>query len=340
MTQVLELATTPDPEPQDDQPRVIDPGLSPQDRLFQHSARAIGLTVLAIFGSIGIFLGYQSIPTFRHYGWSFFTENEWQPQLDKLGISAVIVGTIEVAAIAIVVSFPLALLTALFISEYAPAKMKSGLVSLVDLMAAVPSIVYGLWAFSLLQPHAIYLSRWLNQHLGFLPIFRVDTNPNAAAWQQSSYTSSAFIAGLAVSMMTIPLAAAVMRSVFSQAPLGEREAALALGATRWGMIRSVVLPFSQGGIIGGTMLALGRALGETIAVYLIISPAFDIKIRMLEVGAITTSSLIANFFGEATSAQLSALLTAGFVLFCMTLAVNMFAAIFINRSRSGSATEI
>ena len=130
-----------------------------------------------------------------------------------------------------------------------------------------------------------------------------------------------------------------MRGVFAQAPAGEREAALALGATRWGMIRSVVIPFGRGGIIGGVMLGLGRALGETVAVVLIISLAFDIKINILEIGAVTTSSLIATFFGEATSLQLSALLTAGFVLFIMTLIVNMIAAIFVGRSRSGSATE-
>jgi phosphate transport system permease protein len=340
VTQVLQLPSASAPEPDVDVPRVIDPGLSPGDKAFRHTARAIGITVLVIFGAIGVFLGYQAIPTFQRYGLSFLTSSDWQPQLDKIGMSAVIVGTIEVALIALVVSFPLALLTALFISEYAPKRLKAGLVSMVDLMAAVPSIIYGLWGFFLLQSHAIYLSRWLSEYLGWIPIFHVDADASAAAWPQTSYTASPFIAGLAVSMMTIPLAAAVMRSVFAQAPLGEREAAYALGSTRWGMIRSVVLPFARGGIIGGTMLSLGRALGETIAVYLILSPAFDIKIRILEVGGITTSSLIANYFGEASAAQLSALLTAGFVLFCMTLAVNMIAAIFVNRSRSGSATEI
>jgi len=335
---VLDLTAPTDDLPPD-VPRDIDPGLSQQDKVFHHTARVIGFSVLAIFGSIGVFLGYQSIPTFRHYGWSFFTESAWQPEIDQIGISAVIVGTIEVALIAIVVSFPLALLTALFISDYAPARLKSGLVSMVDLMAAIPSIVYGVWGFALLQDHAKYLARWLSQYLGWIPIFHVDTDPNSAVWQQSSFTGSMFIAGLAVSMMTIPLACAIMRGVFAQAPPGEREAALALGATRWGMIRSVVIPFGRGGIIGGVMLGLGRALGETVAVVLIISLAFDIKINILEIGAVTTSSLIATFFGEATSLQLSALLTAGFVLFIMTLIVNMIAAIFVGRSRSGSATE-
>src|SRR4029077_16948983 len=127
--------------------------------------------------------------------------------------------------------------------------------------------------------------------LGWIPFFHVDTDPHAAAWAQSKYTGSMFIAGIAVSMMSIPIACAVMRGVFAQAPIGEREAAYALGATRWGMVRTVVLPFGRGGVVGGTMLGLGRALGETIAVLLIISESFEIKARVLEVGTQTTSGL-------------------------------------------------
>jgi phosphate transport system permease protein len=327
-------------DPSGDAPRTIDRGPAGPDRIFHWTARGVGITVLVIFGAIGVFLGYQSIPTFQRYGLSFLTENEWQPRLDQIGISAVILGTVEVALVAIVVSFPLALLTALYISEYAPLRVRSFLVSAVDLMAAVPSIIYGLWGFFLLQPHAIYVARWINQYFGWIPVFRVDVDPNLPSNWQSSFTSSAFIAGLCVSMMVIPLATAVMRGVFVQAPRGEREAVLALGGTRSGVVRSVVLPFGRGGIIGGTMLALGRALGETIAVLLIISPAFDLKFQPLEVGTITTSSLIAGLFGEATSNQLSALLTAGFVLFLITLVVNTVAAIFVNRSRSGAGTDI
>ncbi len=338
MTLVIDAISV--PEPEIDQPRVIEPGLPRVDRVFLAGVRSIGVSVLVLTGSIGLFLGYQAIPTLHRYGFSFFTERQWNPEQNVVGIAAVLVGTVEVALVALLVGFPLALLTALFISEYAPPRLKSTLVSLVDLMAAVPSIVYGLWGFFLLQPHAIYLSRWLSQYMGWVPFFRVDTDPNAAVWAQYQYTASVFIAGLAVSMMVIPLACAVMRGVFSQAPLGEREAAYALGSTRWGMIRAVVLPFARGGIIGGTMLALGRALGETIAVLLIISPAFDIKIRILTIGTETTSALIAGLFGEATSDQLSALLAAGFVLFVLTLGVNLLAAVFVNRSRSGAATEI
>ncbi len=339
MTVVIDTSA---PTPQGPEvPRSVDPGRSASDRTFQGVVRAVGFFVLALTGSIGLFLGYQAIPTLRHYGLSFFTENEWLPEQDRIGISAVLLGTFEVAAVAMVISFPMGLLCALYISEYAPGRLKSTLVSMVDLMAAVPSIVYGLWGFFALQSNAIYLSRWLHQYLGWLPFFHVaESDPNAASWAQTRYTASAFIAGICVSMMVLPLATAIMRGVFAQAPLSEREAAYALGSTRWGMIRAVVLPFGRGGIIGGTMLALGRALGETVAVLLIISPAFDLKFRPLEVGTETTSALIAGRFGEATAAQLSALLAAGFVLFLITLATNTIAAVFINRSRSGSGTDI
>jgi phosphate transport system permease protein len=332
-------ADAPDQAPPD-APRPVDPSLARADRIFHGSARTIGLLVLGLTVAIGLFLGYQALPTLHHYGLRFFTESQWLPERDTIGLSAVLVGTVEVALIALAIGFPLAFLTALYISEYAPARIRSTLVAMVDLMAAVPSIIYGLWGFFLLEPHAIYVSRWLSQHLGWIPIFHVDTDADAAVWAQSKYTASAFIAGIAVSMMVIPLACAIMRGVFAQAPLGEREAAKALGATRWGMIRTVVLPFGRRGIIGGTMLSLGRALGETVAVLLIISPSFDIKFNVLSVGTMTTSALIAGRFGEASSSQLSALLAAGFVLFAITIAVNTVAAAFVNRSRSGAGVEV
>jgi phosphate transport system permease protein len=328
------------PEVEADRPIRPAPALPLADRVFHGAARTVGGLVLVIFGSIGLFLAFQAVPTLRHYGFRFFTETDWVPESDRVGIAAVVVGTVVVAVIALLISFPLALTTALYISEYSPARLKSAFVAMVDLMAAVPSIVYGLWGFFLLQPNAVPVAHWLHLHLGFIPFFRADTDPYAAVWEQSRYTGSAFIAGLVVSMMVIPMGCAVMREVFSQAPMGEREAALALGATRWGMIRAVVLPFGRGGIIGGTMLSLGRALGETIAVLLIISPAFDLKLSVIEVGANTVAALIAGRFGEATAGQLSALLTAGFVLFLITLLVNTLAAIVVNRSRSGAATEI
>ncbi|MDT4941110.1 MAG: phosphate transport system permease protein [Pseudonocardiales bacterium] len=327
--------------PEEDRPRTIDPGRAPIDSAFRAIVAGVAALVLAVFGSIGVFLFLKSFPTFRNYGFGFFTEIRWNPESNTVGVAAALIGTIEVALVALVVAFPLALGVALFISEYAPRQIKGALVSMIDLMAAVPSIIYGLWGASQLQDHSKFVARWLNQYLGWIPIFRVDTDPNAAVWAQTRFTTSMFIAGLAVAMMVIPIACSVMRGVFGAAPIGEREAAYALGATRWGMVRTVVLPFGRGGIVGGTMLGLGRALGETIAVLMILSLHFDdLNLRILQTGGDTISGLIANRFGDATSLQLSALLTAGLVLFVVTLMVNSAAGVIVSRSRSGAATEI
>jgi phosphate transport system permease protein len=323
-----------------EQPRSIVANPSLSDRVFRFSVRSTGLLVLVLTGSIGLFLGYQLIPTLHRYGLGFFTNQQFEPEQNIVGISSAIVGSVEIALITLVISFPLALLSALYVSEYAPGWARSFLISVIDLMAAVPSIVYGVWGVFLLQPHALFVARWLAEWFGWIPIFKVtDANPRDPAFPQYRYEQSAFTAGLVVAMMVIPLACAVMRNVFSQAPVGEREAALALGSTRWGMIRAVVLPFGRGGIIGATMLGLGRALGETVAVLLVVSLNFGLKIRILENGTVTISSLIANSFGEATAGQLSALLAAGFVLFVMTLAVNTGAAVIVNRSRSGAGLD-
>lgn len=332
-------ASAPEPE---DQPRAIRKTLSIPDRIFRWGSTAVGAAVLVITGAIGLFLGYQLKPTLHDYGLHFFTENQWVPTNGKLiGISEVLLGTVEVALVALVFAFPLALLTALFISEYSPAWLRSFLTSMIDLMAAIPSILYALWGLFLIDPHALYLARWINEYLGWIPLFHVqDGQPHAPVFNQIQYDKSPFIAGMIVSMMVIPLACAVMLGVFGQAPLSEREGAYALGSTKWGMVRTVVLPFGRGGIIGGTMLALGRALGETIAVLLILNLNTDVKFRPLEAGGITTAKLIANYFGEATGGELAALLAAGFVLFAMTIIVNTFAAIIVNRSRSGAGTEI
>lgn len=328
----------------EDTPRRISARYALQDRIFVGSSRGIGLLVLAIISAIGLFLGLQSVPTLRHYGLSFFTESRWLPNQDILGIAAVLLGTVEVATIAIVIAFPLAFLTALFITDWAPARLRNLLVRAVDVMAAVPSIVFGLWGLALIQPHATHIAHWLSKYFGWIPVFHVHTDVNYPVWNQSpgyaAYEGSAFIAAIAVSMMVFPMATSVMREVFAQAPPGEKEAAIALGATRWAMVRSVVIPFGRSGIIGGTMLALGRALGETISVVLIISQAFQVKVNVLESGTATISSLIAEGYKEASPTQLSALLTAGFVLFLMTLLVNTIAAGIVARGRRGDGVEL
>jgi phosphate transport system permease protein len=339
MTSTTEVGDKPGP-PVEDRPRAISPGLTAADTFFRRGVTVVGATVLVITGAIGLFLGYQAYPTLKRYGWNFFIENQWQPERDVVGISSVLLGTVQVAVLALLMAFPLALSTALYITEYAPARLRSALISLIDLMAAIPSIIWGIWGYFLIMPHAKGVARWLAMHMSWVPIFHVDTDAGAAAWAQTRFVQSAFIASIPVAMMILPMACAVMRGVFAQAPLSEREAALALGGTKWGAIRTVVIPFGRGGIIGGTMLALGRALGETIAVLLIIAPDETLKLRPLEAGTETVSALIAGRFGEASSSQLQALLTAGFVLFLLTLLVNTVAAVFVNRSRSGSATEL
>jgi phosphate transport system permease protein len=323
----------------EDKPIQIDPGRTGSDKIFKGSVFAIAAVVLVIFGSIGVFLAYQAVPTFRRYGIHFFG-TKFNFNLDQFGIVPALLGTAEVAFVALIIAFPLALALALFVSEYAPVRFRGLFVSLVDLMAAIPSVIYGVWGVFLLMPYAKNLSRWINQNFSWIPIFRVDADPNSATWAQSRYVSSAFIAGICVSLMVMPIACSVMRSVFAQAPLGEREAAYALGSTKWGMIRTVVIPFGRGGIIGGTMLGLGRALGETVAVTLILSQEFHVSFRVLQIGSSTISSMIANFFGSTTKLQLSALMTAGLVLFLITLGVNTIAAVFVGRSRSGASTDI
>lgn len=329
-----------DPSAPETEPRRISRRPSGGDAIFVNAFRVVGASVLVITGGVGIFLAVQTVPTLRTYGLDFLTSARWEPEVDMLGIAGVLVGTVSIALLAMSFAFPLALLTALFITEYAPPRIKSFLVSLVDLMAAIPSIVYGLWGFFLMMPHVAELAYWLQRNLSWVPFFDVrGTDPDSPVWDTTRYIASAFCASVAVAMMVLPMACAVMRQVFSQTPPGEREAALALGATRWGVITSVVLPFGRGGIIGGTMLGLGRALGETIAVALIISPAFEVKWNVLEVGTISVSSLIAIQFSEASPSQLSALLAAGFVLFLLTLLVNTCAAIIVNRSRSGADAD-
>src|SRR6202011_5172394 len=196
------------------------------------------------------------------------------------------------------------------------------------------------WALYFLQGRTIGIARWLSTWLGWIPLFKVSgADPNNPADPGHIFTASTFVAGIAVSLMVIPILTSVMRESFSQAPLGEREGAYALGATRWGMIRSVVLPYGRGGVIGGTMLGLGRALGETIAVYMIISPVFVIQPHILQNGTNSVAALIALRYGSASNFGVSALMAAGLALFLMTLVVNFIASSILVRSRSGAGAE-
>ena len=167
-----------------DRPRRLRVGRTTGDRVFRGAARGVGVTVLLVMGGIGVFLTIEAIPAFREFGWGFFTTVEWNPESRELGIAAVLVGTITVATIAMLVAFPLALGTALYISQYAVPKAKRWLIAMIDLMASVPSVIYGLFGAYLLQPEMVYVSRWLQDMLGFIPIFQVDTDPDAAVFAQ------------------------------------------------------------------------------------------------------------------------------------------------------------
>jgi phosphate transport system permease protein len=308
--------------------------------LFRLGARFSGIAVLAIMASIGLFLLSKSLKAFKAAGFSFLTTQAWNPDTHHFGIAALLPDTVIIALVAIAVAVPLSLGMALFISEIAPLRIKRYLVLLVDLMAAVPSVVYGLWGLKWFQAHVIGVSRWISTWFSWIPIFRVPgsdpTNPLSSA---TIYTAGSFIAGLVVGLMVTPIASSIMREAFSQAPAGEREGALALGATRWGMIRAVVLPFGRGGIIGGVMLGLGRALGETIAIYLIISPNFHIDWHILHTGANSVAATIALRYSDSSPFGLAALMAAGFSLFMLTLIVNFTASAIVSRSRSGAESE-
>lgn len=310
------------------------------DRVFRVVAGSSGAVVISVMSLVGLFLAYRATQALEVAGWSFLTTAAWQPDAGNFGIAAVLVGTVLIAFVAIVVAVPLATAAALYIAEYAQRRLQRTLISLVDLMAAVPSVVYGLWGFFFLQGEVLGLARWLATWFGWFPLFAVDgTDPRDPLATATVFTSSTFIAGLVVGLMVTPLACSVMREVFSQAPVNEREGALALGATRWGMIRSVVLPYAKGGMIGGTMLSLGRALGETIAVFLIISPVFVVQPHILQNGTSSVSSLIALQYGSATPFGTSALMAAGLALFLLTLVVNVLASMIVARSRSGAESE-
>ena len=330
-TQVLGALT-------DDTPRAIVVRPSTGDRIFRTILRLAGWSVFLITGLILTFLIVRSAKAFKFMGLSFLTTQNWivySPQ--HFGVAAILPMGILIAAIAMLIAVPVGIAVALYISEYSPLSLRKPLIAVIDLMAAIPSIIFGIWGLLFLQPRILGSDSWLGRHLGFIPVLNFRLNSSVASY----YEGSTFIAGVVVSLMVIPIITSLSRQVFSQAPQGEREGAYALGATRWGMIRTVVLPFGRGGVIGACMLGLGRALGETIAVTLIISATFHFNYHVLETGGNSIASTIANEFSsfpDPGSMGLSALMAAGLVLFALTLIVNTLGAIVIGRSRSGQAT--
>ncbi len=299
------------------------------DRVFRAVVSSGGFISLFLLGLISFFLLFNGLSIFRSEGLSFVTTFEWVAESvgdgteASFGIGAMLYGTLVTGFIGLLLGFPLALGAALFLSYYAPEWLKKPMVLVVDVMAAIPSIVFGLWGFFVLMPQAVEWARLINKYFGFIPIFSMPGD---------FYTRSPFIAGLVLAIMIIPIITSISREVFAQTPLDRIQAAYALGATRWSMIRAVVIPYGRGGVIGGAMLGLGRAIGETVAVYTVLNLVYDIFPQVLVSAGGSVASLIVNKFSEAGEQELKALMAAGFVLFIVTLVVNFLANAIINRT--------
>lgn len=300
------------------------------DRVFRGSMTAGALFSLVVLALIAAFLLYRGFEIFSDFGLSFITGEIWNigDPMDTstavLGIGAMLVGSVLTAFIAILIAVPFAIATALFIEYYAPKSVRTALTALLDLVAAIPSVIFGIWGYAVLLPivedWSVPLERWMD----FIPVFDVPSG---------IFGRSPFLAGLLLALMITPIVTSVAREVYGQAPRDLVDASYALGGTKWGAIRNVVLPFGRSGLVGGAMLGLGRALGETVAVYLTLNLVFDINFRILGSAGGNVASLIATKFGEATAYELKALMAAGLVLFLVTLLVNFLATVIVNRSR-------
>jgi len=310
-------------------PRTITTELRFTDKVFRGVVTGGGMVSLVILGLIGFFLIYNGFEAISNAGLSFLTGFDWvdavpeNNQPASYGIGAMLYGTIVTGILALIMGVPIAVGTALFLSYYAPEWLKKPMVVVVDVMAAIPSIVYGLWGFFVLMPHAEYWAKLIHKYFGFIPFFDMPA---------PVFTRSPFIAGLVLAIMITPIVTAISREVFAQTPLERIQAAYALGATKWSMIKAVVFPYGRGGVVGGAMLGLGRALGETVAVYTVLNLVYDIRIEVLLSAGGNVASMVVNKFGEADFVELQALMAAGFVLFLVTLIVNFFANYIINKT--------
>jgi phosphate transport system permease protein len=324
-------AATPPTTPQ---PRQIKDKPTRVDRWFNRVTLACGLIVLLLLVLVGVYLLQRSRQALDVVGvWNFLTTEVWRTDIKppEIGVLGLLVGTVLVALVAVAIAIPLGTVSALFITEYASPGARKYLTALVDLLAAIPSLIFGLWGFLALSDDLASLAGWIGANFGWIPIFKVG--------EDAILTNSMFIAGVVVALMVVPIIASVTREVFAQTPPGEKEAALALGSTRWGMIRTVVLPYGRGGIIGGSMLGLGRALGETIAVSLLLPQVPQITSRILENGGATVSGFIVLRAG-ADEFTTSGLMAAGLVLFVVTLVTNSLASVVVARSRSGAGVDL
>jgi phosphate transport system permease protein len=309
----------------EDIPRAVQSPRSGGDTAFRVVLMACAGVVIALVVAILLFLAQRAWPVLESSGLRFFTTSVWQPGVKgNYGILGDLVGTVTVAAIALVVAFPISLATAVGINEYVPLAARRALITLIDLLAAIPSLVYGLWGVIVFDTWLIGPTTWLSKYAAFFPLFRVGTG---------RVGRSLFVCALVVAIMITPIITSVSREVMSQTPREQCEGALALGGTKWGMITDVILPFGRNGIIGAALLGLGRALGETIAVTLILSiTSFPIS-HILYPGGGTIPALIVDWYDQVGSGRgLDALTLAGLTLFVVTLSVNIVARIIVSRS--------
>ena len=309
-------------------PREITTEPRRSDRVFRGVVTAGGLSSLVLLGLITLFLGFRGFEVLRQEGISFITNSDWSISTDDagnvieshFGLAAMLVGTILCSLIAVVIALPISVLSALFLNFYAPNWLKRVLVTIIDMMAAFPSILFGIWGFLVLMPSVEYWAKLLHKYLGFIPFFNT---------QVPVFTRSPFVAGVVLAIMIIPIITPVSREIFSQAPLDRIQAAYALGATRWAMIKAVVLPHGRSGVIGGAMLGLGRAMGETVAVFTVLNIVFQVNWQMLLGAGGNVASLIILKFGDASPYEIKALMAAGLVLFLLTLVVNGLANLIV-----------
>ena len=322
--------TTLIPSPRD---ITTEPRLS--DKVFRGVVSAGGFSSLAILGLIAIFLAYRGFEVLKEEGLGFITNAEWTITQDEsanvveshFGLSAMLVGTILCALVAVIIAVPISVFSALYLNFYAPNWLKKILVAVIDMMAAFPSILFGIWGFLVLMPSVEYWGKLINKYLGWIPLFEV---------KPYFLSRSPFVAGVVLAIMIIPIITSIAREIFAQAPLDRIQAAFALGATRWAMIKAVVIPHGRSGVVGGAMLGLGRAMGETVAVYTVLNIVFQINWHVLLGAGGNVASLIILKFGEANLYEIKGLMAAGLILFLLTLAVNFLADFIVKRTgRSG-----
>jgi phosphate transport system permease protein len=324
------LPSTP-PPPAAEEKRAARGATRPGDRIFLGLSRGSGIFLLAIMAAIAVFLSYRAVLAIGKDEGNFFTTFEWNPTGNPpvFGIAVLAFGTIVSSIIAMAIAVPVAVGIALFITHYAPRRLGGPIAYVIDLLAAVPSIVYGLWGALVLVPQLDGLYGWLNDYLGWTGVFE---------WQGGAPRSMLTV-GILLAIMILPIITNVGREVFRQVPQMHEEAALALGATRWEVIRMAVLPFGRSGVISASMLGLGRALGETMAVAMVLSSSFEINLSLLDPGGGTFAQNIASKFSEATEMGRDALIASGLVLFVITLLVNGAARLIIARRKEFSGAN-